>query len=215
MNFGGNLYPSTFIKIIKGKLRNISIGSAYIGGKDVEIGEGTTFYDTPLVFGKVKIGRYTSINGPGTRICSNINDVEIKAFCSIASNVIIQEYYHNTALPTTYNILSQVIKDKDAGLQVTSKGKVILEEDVWVGSNACILSGVTIGRGSVIGAGAVVTKDIPPYSVAAGNPCKVIKSRFDQNTIAELEASRWWEWSEDEIKKNAEFFKIARLNNDQ
>lgn len=215
ISFKANLHPNTLKYLLKNKIGKIKFGRAYIGGQNVFLKEGVAFFDTPIVFGNINIGRYTSINGPGTRICSNIHKVEIGNFCSIASNVIIQEFYHNTNLATTYNILSNLIKDKDSKIQVISKGSIIIEDDVWVGSNVSILSGVTIGRGSVIGAGAVVTKDIPPYSIAAGNPCKVLKKRFDDSTIAELEASQWWLWDNEKIRANADFFKINRNTNDK
>ena len=66
-------------------------------------------------------------------------------------------------------------------------GDITIEDDVWIGTNVTILAGVTIGRGSVIGAGSVITKSIPPYSIAAGNPCKVIRKKFSKEDIIERE----------------------------
>ena len=106
---------------------------------------------------------------------------------------------------TTFAILSNVF-GKDIKEDFISKGDVIIEEDVWIGSNVVILSGVTIGRGSVIAAGAVITRDVPRYSVVGGVPGQVIKRRFDEDTIEELEKLKWWEWSEEEIRKNSEYF---------
>lgn len=77
---------------------------------------------------------------------------------------------------------------------------------MWIGSNAVILSGLTIGRGSIIGAGSVITKDVEPYSIFAGNPAKKIKDRFKKETIRILEEIKWWEWNTDKIRKNIEFF---------
>lgn len=65
-----------------------------------------------------------------------------------------------------------------------------------------ILSGVTIGDGAIIGARAVVTRDIPPYTIAAGVPAKPIRRRFDVETIARLEELRWWDWEEEKIRQN-------------
>ena len=89
---------------------------------------------------------------------------------------------------------------------VTSKGDVILAEDVWVGSNVVILSGVKIGRGAIIAAGSVVTKDVAPYSIVGGVPAKVIKMRFSDEVIKKIENSRWWEWNTKSILENKEFF---------
>ncbi len=68
-----------------------------------------------------------------------------------------------------------------------------IENDVWFGASCVVLKGVTIGSGAVIGAGAVVTKDVPPYAIVAGNPAKVIKYRFDEETVARLLAAKWWD----------------------
>ncbi len=81
-----------------------------------------------------------------------------------------------------------------------TKGDVVIGSDVWIASNAVILSGVHIGDGAVIGANAVVSKNVPAYRVAAGNPSKVVKYRFDEDTIAQLLNIKWWEWDRQRIK---------------
>ena len=188
---------------VNGSLKNVILGSAFLG-RDVEIAEGCCFYENPMIFGKVNIGRYTSINGPGTRICAEINTVSIGSFCSIASNVIIQEYNHEYNKASTYFILSHIFGEKTN--ETTSKGDVIIEDDVWIGSNVVILSGVKIGRGSIIGAGSIVNKDVPAYSIVGGNPAKILKSRFSESSIIEIEASKWWNWDIKKMRMNKEFF---------
>ena len=79
---------------------------------------------------------------------------------------------------------------------------------MWIGYEAVILSGVTIGDGAIIGARDVVTRDIPPYTIAAGVPAKPIRRRFDVETIARLEELRWWDWEEEKIRQN-----IAAIRN--
>jgi serine acetyltransferase len=91
---------------------------------------------------------------------------------------------------------------------IESKGEISIEDDVWIGSGAIVLSGVTIGRGSVVGAGSVVTKSIPPYSVAVGNPARVVKRRFRDKTIENLERLRWWEWNVETLKKHQHLFNL-------
>jgi len=71
--------------------------------------------------------------------------------------------------------------------------KTIIGNDVWFGANSLVLKGVNIGDGAVVGAGAVVTKDIPPYAIVGGNPAKIIKMRFDEETVKKLMQLKWWE----------------------
>ena len=185
-------------------LKGVHLASSYIG-RDVTLSDGCCFHDKALLYGKVSIGRYTSINGPGTRIFGEIYGVKIGSFCSIASNVIIQEYNHNMSSVSTCDILGHVLNKKNE-LCITSKGPIIIEDDVWIGSNSVILSNVRIGRGAVVGAGSVVTKNIPPYSVVAGNPAKIIKMRFSDSQMDYLERLKWWEWDVNTIKKNESLF---------
>ena len=71
-------------------------------------------------------------------------------------------------------------------MEGTSKGDIIVGDDIWIGYGAVILSGITIGQGAIIGAGAIVTKNVPPYAVVGENPAKIIKYRFEENIIKEL-----------------------------
>jgi len=82
------------------------------------------------------------------------------------------------------------------------KGDVSIGNDVWIGRETLILSGVTIGDGAVIGARAVVTKDVEPYSIVAGNPARLIRKRFDDKTIHRLLEIRWWDWPPEKINEN-------------
>jgi virginiamycin A acetyltransferase len=99
------------------------------------------------------------------------------------------------------NFFSKNFKD-----DVTSKGDVIIEEDVWIGSNSVILSGVNVGRGAVIAAGSIVNKDIPPYAIVGGVPAKIIKMRFTESQIKHMERIKWWEWDDIKIAENNRFF---------
>ncbi|MDE5763719.1 MAG: CatB-related O-acetyltransferase [Ruminococcus sp.] len=86
--------------------------------------------------------------------------------------------------------------------------------DVWIASGAQILHKVTVGDGAVIGGGAVVTKDVPPYAIVAGVPARIIKFRFDENTINELLSLKWWDWPQDVILKNIEWMIQQDINSD-
>lgn len=205
VNFGAKIAYDFFFFCIKKRLTKVNLRNVILG-RGVRISDGVSFFNSPEIFGKVHIGRYTSISGPATRISSHKNAITIGSFCSIASGVVIQEYFHNIQRATSYNILSNIFNDRSETRQVISKGPVIIEDDVWIGSNAVILSGVKIGRGAVIGAGAIVTKDVGNYSIVGGNPAKLIRKRFSDATIDLLENSFWWEWDMDKIVREKEFF---------
>ncbi|KQW97670.1 CatB-related O-acetyltransferase [Flavobacterium sp. Root420] len=199
------LSPDIFIKLLKSKDKKINLRNVIIG-RGVEINEGCSFFNNPEIFGNVVLNKYVSVSGPSTRICAEVNKVTIGSFSSIASNVIIQEFYHNYNLPTTYNILNNYFGLKSKPIFTLSKGDIQIGEDVWVGSNSVILSGVKIGRGAIVGAGSIVTKNVEPYSIVGGNPAVRIKMRFSPETITRLENMRWWTWDFETMNKNKEFF---------
>ncbi|KAA0690874.1 antibiotic acetyltransferase [Halopseudomonas laoshanensis] len=79
--------------------------------------------------------------------------------------------------------------------------KATIGNDVWIGRSAIILSGVSVGDGAVVGAGSIVTKNVPPYAVVAGNPAKIIRYRFEERIIRELMSIKWWEFTEPHLKE--------------
>jgi serine acetyltransferase len=83
------------------------------------------------------------------------------------------------------------------------KGNITIGNDVWIGAKSTIMSGVKIGHGAVIGSGSVVAKDVPPYAIVVGNPAKVIKYRFDEQQIKDLQNIAWWNWDESKIKEES------------
>lgn len=83
------------------------------------------------------------------------------------------------------------------------KGDIIIENDVWIGAKSTIMSGVKIHNGSIVAAESVVTKDVPPYAIVAGNPAKVVKYRFDEQQISDLLQIGWWNWDNEKIRENA------------
>jgi acetyltransferase-like isoleucine patch superfamily enzyme len=132
-----------------------------------------------------------------------------RKFCSIANGVTIElGGIHRSDLVTTYPFKAfpdswRRAKDlKSEEVDAISKGDVIIGNDVWIGHEAVILSGARIGDGAVIGAGAVVTKDVEPYSIVAGNPARLIRKRFDDETIRKLLEIKWWDWPVEKINEN-------------
>jgi virginiamycin A acetyltransferase len=93
------------------------------------------------------------------------------------------------------------------------KGDIIVGNDVWFGYDSLVMNGVTIGNGAIIAARAVVVKDVPAYSIVAGNPAKVVKMRFDDKTIERLQKIAWWNWNIEKINKHLKL--ICHLNLEQ
>lgn len=109
---------------------------------------------------------------------------------------------------TTSSQLWGPVDDNIANLHMemghpSCKGDIIIENDVWIGAKSTIMSGVKIHNGAVIGACSVVTKDVPPYAIVAGNPAKIVKYRFNEKQIKSLLKISWWDWTEDRIKTEA------------
>ena len=127
--------------------------------------------------------------------------LKIGKFCSISGNVhVLLGGNHRTDWITTYPFPVFWDNAKHITEQSISKGDVLIGNDVWVGMESMILSGVKIGNGAVIGARAVVSKDVPPYSIVAGNPAVVVKKRFPDEDISALEKIQWWDWDDSKIK---------------
>jgi acetyltransferase-like isoleucine patch superfamily enzyme len=155
----------------------------------------------------VKIGRHSyGITGCTILGATEKAPVTIGNFCSIADGVrILGHFGHPTNLPSTFPFRSRLFRHTrytvpDRGNlnhDAVSRGPIHIGHDVWIGLNAIILPGLSIGSGAIIGAGAVVTKDIPPYAIAAGNPARVVRFRFNEALISALLESKWWELSDD------------------
>ena len=93
-----------------------------------------------------------------------------------------------------------------------NKGDIIIGNDVWIGYEAVIMAGVTIGDGAIIGARAVVTKDVSPYTIVGGIPAKSIRKRYSEETIDLLTELKWWDWPEERIAKNIKAIQNGRLD---
>lgn len=184
----------------------VKLSQANLSG-NIKIAEGCKIINGVKIVSnsKVSIGRYTSLNGPNMDIHAHVNQVKIGSFCSIARGVTIQEYYHHMDHLTTYNIHKNIYEesvDKD----IFSKGNIVINNDVWIGANATILSGVRIGNGVIIAANSLVNKDIPDFAIVAGNPVKIIKMRFDIDLIKKINEIKWWDWSLEKIVNNKALF---------
>lgn len=147
---------------------------------------------------------------------SELPNCKVGRFCSIASNVRIVSATHPTNLfvsssPSFFSI------SKQNGQTFVSINKfqehldkdgyyAIIGNDVWIGTNVLIKGGVEIGDGAIIAMGSVVTKDVPPFSIVAGVPARIIKYRFSSDQIDYLKEIKWWGKSENWLRKNADLF---------
>lgn len=140
------------------------------------------------------------------------NHCDIGCFCSISDSVFIGGGEH----PWKWASTSPVFQDKSHGprglkhlasFEIPKNKKTIIGNDVWIGHGVSIKQGVNVGDGVVIATGAVVTKDVPPYAIVGGVPAKVLKYRFDDETIEALLKSKWWELPDKELSKYRDYIK--------
>lgn len=130
----------------------------------------------------------------------------IGKFCMIASDVqfIMNGANHLTDAITSYPfaIFGQGWENAMEGKQYPYKGDTVIGNDVWIGHRAVIMAGVTIGDGAIIGAYAVVTKNVAPYAIVGGNPAKEIRKRFSDKVVEQLLNIKWWNWEIDKITRH-------------
>ena len=148
----------------------------------------------------VEIGDGTGINGK-IRIVGGAR-VMIGKYCAIGSDVKIISSNHDI---TKANLQSKFATDFFNQSIDVLKGETKIGNNVWIGDSVIILPGVQVGDGAVLGAGSIVTKNIPPFVVAVGNPAKVIKFRFSQKIIKKLLKISWWDWPINKIILNKNF----------
>ena len=165
------------------------------------MGKGNKVCSGAFLHEKTILGNYNYIGNGSMFLNSKIGN-----YCSIANNVKIGQMDHDLDCVST----STHIFGPAHGI-TSFCGFIepaIVGNDVWIGANACVKQGVEIGTGAVVGAGAVVTKSVPPYAIVAGVPAKIIRYRFDESIIQKLLDSKWWELDKSEaVKKCAELQK--------
>ena len=133
-----------------------------------------------------------------------ILNTRIGGFCSISDNVVIggsQHPMHYVSTSPVFLAHRDSVKAKFARHPYVNKPRTSIGHDVWIGSGAMIKGGIDVGTGAVIGMGSVVTKDVPPYAVVAGNPARIIKKRFSDEQIDKLLTSGWWDWDDDMLNQ--------------
>ncbi|MGH3426277.1 MAG: CatB-related O-acetyltransferase [Mycobacteriales bacterium] len=143
----------------------------------------------------------TVIYGPG--IFKGSANIGMGRYCAVGDGVRMISSNHAT---DRANLQIRLQKRLGFGDLDTARGPIEVGNNVWIGDAAILLSGVTVGDGAVIAAGAVVTRDVPAFAVVAGSPARVTRMRFGDEEIARLSDLAWWNWSEEEMRENRDLF---------
>ena len=173
-----------------------------ITNPNITVGDFTMYNDfvnDPTLFEKNNVLYHYPINH---------DKLQIGKFCSVAcgAKFLFNSANHTLSSLSTYPFPlffeEWGLEKKDVTNAWDNKGDIVIGNDVWIGYEAVVLAGVTIGDGAIIGTRAVVTKDVPPYTIVGGVPAKSIKKRFSEETISTLLEIQWWNWSKERIARN-------------
>ena len=178
---------------------NISVGEFTMYNDFVndpmQFERNNVLYQYPIYHDKLIIGKFCSI-ACGAKFIFNSANHTLSSFSTYPFPIFFEEWGLNI---------------KDVAAAWDNKGDIIIGNDVWIGYEAVIMAGVTIGDGAIIGTRAVVTKDVPPYTIVGGVPAKTIRKRFNNETLDELLKIKWWDWSEERIARNIQAIQSGRL----
>lgn len=189
------IYPRT------GDKETVYLNSV-VTNPNISVGEYTMYNDfvnDPTQFEKNNVLYHYPINH---------DRLMIGKFCSIAcgAKFIFNSANHTLSSLSTYPFPlffeEWGLKREEVTDSWDNKGDIVIGNDVWIGYEAVIMAGVTIGDGAIIGTRAVVTKDVPPYTIVGGVPARLIRKRFPDETISELLKIRWWDWPRERIAEN-------------
>ena len=185
---------------------------AVITDPNISVGDYTMYNDfveDPVLFEKNNVLYHYPINH---------DRLIIGKFCSLACGVrfLFNSANHSMKSLSTYPFPlffeEWGLDKKDVAASWDNKGDIVIGNDVWIGYEAVVMAGVTIGDGAVIGTRAVVTKDVPAYTIVGGIPAKTIRKRFPDETIDALLALKWWDWPEEKISENLGAIQSGRID---
>jgi virginiamycin A acetyltransferase len=170
----------------------------------------------------VKIGEASYDNGAIVWRWAKTSELIIGKYCSVAHGVqfFLDSGFHDYKKVTTYPLFSELYKHEPPDYKIngrkpksayfqelTNKSSIELKNDIWIGSNALIMPGVTIHDGAVILPGSIVIKDVGAYEIHGGTPARMVDKRFDDETISQLQEMKWWDWDSSLIKERlADFY---------
>lgn len=186
--------------------------NAVINDPQIEVGDYTIYNDfvaDPLLFEKnnvlyhypihrekLIIGKFCSI-ACGTKFLFNCANHTLKSLSTYTFPLFYEEWeLEKSNITTAWD----------------NKGDIVIGNDVWIGYEAVIMAGVHIGDGAIIAARAVVTKDVPPYTIVGGTPAKEIRKHFDAEVIEQLLIQKWWDWSTDKIHQCLPYIAEGKLD---
>lgn len=204
MTWDNKIYPRTGDK-------QIVYLKSVVTSPNIEVGEYTMYndfvndprdfeknnvlYHYPVNGDRLKIGRFSSI-ACGARFLFTSANHAMRSLSTYTFPIFYEEWGLDT---------------KDIRDAWDNKGDIVVGSDVWIGYEAVILSGVTIGDGAIIGARAVVTHDVEPYTIVGGVPARPIRRRFDDDTVERLLRLRWWDWESDRIARSISAIKAGDI----
>lgn len=186
--------------------------NAVVADPSIEVGDYTIYNDfvnDPRQFERNNVLYHYPVNHERLRIGK---------FCSIACGAKFLFNCANHSLRSLSTYTFPLFYDEwgldkaDVASAWDNKGDIVIGNDVWIGFEAVIMAGVHIGNGAIIGARAVVTKDVAPYTIVGGVPARAIRKRFDDATISRLESLRWWDWPKERIRRELPGDYAARMN---
>lgn len=161
----------------------------------IEFEKNNVLYQYPINHDKLIIGKFCSI-ACGARFLFNSANHKMKSLSTYPFPLFFEEWN---------------LDKKNVTTSWDNKGDIIIGNDVWIGYEAVIMAGVTIGDGAIIGTRAVVTKDVPPYTIVGGIPAKIIRKRFSDEIISKLLEIKWWDWEKNRIQNNIEKIKSGDI----
>ncbi len=194
------IYPRT------GDMQTVYL-KAVIKDPSIKVGDYTVYNDlnsNPLLFEQNNVLYHYPINH---------ERLIIGKFCSIASGT---KFLFNCANHTLKSLSTYTfplfyedwdLNKSDVATAWDNKGDIVIGNDVWIGYEAIVMAGIHIGDGAIIASRAVVTKDVPPYTIVGGVPAKTIRKRFDEETVRKLEALKWWDWPLEKIRRYLPYIK--------